>query len=73
MAEGQRAIATGYDVPLFSLDVVEDVEEETAAPVESAPEFPGVLEDGESAEHMGDGVWRVTYREGFTYQLTPAG
>ncbi|MFF9982856.1 DNA cytosine methyltransferase [Streptomyces erythrochromogenes] len=72
VAEGQRAIAEGYDVPLFSLDVVEDVEEETAAPVESAPEFPGVLEDGESAEHMGDGVWRVTYQEGFTYQLTPA-
>ncbi|MFI5638296.1 hypothetical protein ACIA8H_12865 [Streptomyces goshikiensis] len=64
VAEGQRAIATGYDVPLFSLDVVEDVEEE--------PEFPGALEDGESAEHVGDGVWNVTYREGFTYELHPS-
>ncbi|MEU4948050.1 hypothetical protein [Streptomyces lavendulae] len=35
-------------------------------------EFPGVLGGGESAEHMGAGVWRVTYREGFTYELTPA-
>ncbi|MFE2305042.1 DNA cytosine methyltransferase [Streptomyces sp. NPDC059411] len=39
--------------------------------VEEQPDFPGVLEDGESAEHMGAGVWRVTYREGFTYELTP--
>ncbi|MFE2283887.1 DUF3560 domain-containing protein [Streptomyces sp. NPDC059443] len=55
-------IALGEDVPeTVAGDVVESVED-----------FPGVLEAGESAEHMGAGVWRVTYREGFTYELTPA-
>uniref|UniRef100_A0AAU2JM94 DUF6197 family protein n=1 Tax=Streptomyces sp. NBC_00049 TaxID=2903617 RepID=A0AAU2JM94_9ACTN len=43
-----------------------------ALPEPEAAEFPGVLEAGESAEHVGDDVWRVTYREGFTYVLTPA-
>lgn len=33
VAQGQRTIAEGYDVPLFSLDIIEDIEDEPA------PEF----------------------------------
>ncbi|MET8296391.1 hypothetical protein ABZW02_20290 [Streptomyces sp. NPDC005180] len=67
-------------VPVAVVERAEPVAERLAlpaAPVRLAlmaapePEFPGKLERGESAEYMGDGVWQVTYREGFTYRLTP--
>ncbi|WP_405832450.1 hypothetical protein [Streptomyces sp. NBC_00105] len=59
VAEGQRAIAEGYDVPLFSLDVVE---EEPAA-----PEFA----EGDRVWHAEHGLGTVKATAGDVVEVSP--